>query len=147
MPPPSLSVETPAFLASRRVSLSVDVFQEAGGQVSEEQDEAVERLVESGPAMFMEPTEEESARMVALEGSVTDAVANSLSDSKAERLRGILHRHVNAFRRALREDPPACVEPMRVTLKPWAVAVKAIPRRYDPVESSWLASCIGVLVA
>ena len=46
---PSPSVETPAFLSSRRVSLSVDAFQEAGGQVNEERDEAVERLGERDP--------------------------------------------------------------------------------------------------
>ena len=48
----------------------------------------VERLVERGPEMFMHPAEEESARKVALEESVTDAVAQGLSVSKAERLRG-----------------------------------------------------------
>ncbi|CAN0043371.1 unnamed protein product [Sphacelaria rigidula] len=36
---------------------------------------------------------------------------------------------------------------MRVTLKPGAAAVKAKPRRYDPVKSSWLASGMGALVA
>ena len=67
---------------------------------------AVEPLVERGPEMFMDPAEEESARKVALEESVTDAVAQGLSVSKAERLRGILSRRFNAFRRALRGDPP-----------------------------------------
>ena len=92
-------------------------------------DEAVERLGERGPEMFMDPADEESARKVALEESVTDAVAHGLSVSKAERLRGVLHRHFNVFRRALRDDPPARVEPMRVKLKPGATAVKMKPRR------------------
>ena len=52
----------------------------------------MERLVERGPEMFMDPAEEESARKVALKESVTDAVAQGLSVSKAERLRGILSR-------------------------------------------------------
>ena len=56
-------------------------------------------------------------------------------------------RRVDAFRRALRGDPPARVEPMRVQLKPQAQAVKARPRRYDPVKTGWLASCIAALVA
>ena len=81
--------------------------------------------VERGPEMFMDPAEEESARKVALEKSVTEAVGNGLSLSKAERLRDILHRRANAFRRALRGDPPARVEPMRVQLKPGATTVKA----------------------
>ena len=63
-------------------------LQEAGGQATEEPDLAVERLVDRGPEMFMDPVEEESARKVALEEGVTDAVAQSLSVSKAERLRG-----------------------------------------------------------
>ena len=75
--------------------------------------------------------------------SVTDAVAQGLSVSMAERLRGILCRRFNAFRRALRGDPHARVEPMRVQLKPGASAVKFKPRRYDPVKTSWLASCVA----
>ncbi|CAN0495701.1 unnamed protein product, partial [Hapterophycus canaliculatus] len=80
----------------------------------------------------MEPAEEESARKVALEEGVTNAVAAGLSESKSERLRGILSRRFNAFRLARRGDPPARVEPMRVPLKPGASAVKAKPRRYEP---------------
>ena len=63
------------------------------------------------------------------------------------RLRNIRSRRVDAFRRALRGDLPARVEPMRVRLKPQAQAVKARPRRYDPVKTGWLASCITALVA
>ena len=95
----------------------------------------------------MDPAEEESARKVALEESVTDAVAQGLSVSMAECLRGILCRRFNAFRRALRGDPPARVEPMHVQLKPGASAVKAKPRRYDPVKTSWWASCVAALLA
>ena len=36
---------------------------------------------------------------------------------------------------------------MRVQLKPGASAVKAKPRRYDPVKTSWLASCVVALLA
>ena len=36
---------------------------------------------------------------------------------------------------------------MRVQLKPGTSAVKAKPRRYDPVKSSWLASCVAALLA
>ena len=128
--PPNQGVETPAVLGSRRVSLSVAALQEAGGQATKESDLAVERLVERGPEMFMDPAHEESARKVALEESVTDAVAQGLSVSKAERLRGILSRCFNAFRRALRGDSPGRVGPMRVQVKPGASVVKAKPRRY-----------------
>ena len=36
---------------------------------------------------------------------------------------------------------------MRVQLKPGASTVKARPRRYDPVKTSWLASCVAALLA
>ena len=78
---------------------------------------------------------------------MTDAVAQGLSVSKAKRLRGISSRRFNAFRRALRGDPPAPVEPMRVQLKPGASAVKTKPRRYNPVKTSWLASFVAALLA
>ena len=134
-------------IRASRVSLSVTALQEAGWQATEEPDLAVERLVERGPDIFTDPAEEESARKVGLEESVTDAVAQGLSVSMAERLRGILCRRFNAFRRALRRDPPARVEPMRVQMKPGASAVKAKPRRYDPVKTSWLAWCVVALLA
>ena len=113
----------------------------------EEPDLAVERLGERGPEMFMDPAEEDSARKVALEESVTDAVAQGLSVSKTERLRGILSCRFKAFRRGLWSDPRARVEPMRVQLKLGASAVKAKPRRDDPVKTSWLASCVAALLA
>ncbi|CAM9506995.1 unnamed protein product, partial [Sphacelaria rigidula] len=98
--------------------------------------------------MFMNPAEEESAWKIALEESVTDAMAKGLSVSNAERLRGILHRRVIAFRRVLRGDPLARVEPMCVQLKPGGSTVKTKPRRrYDPVKSSWLMSCLAALLA
>ena len=61
--------------------------------------------MDRGPEMLMDPAEEDSARKVALEESVTDAVAQGLSVSKAKRLRGILSRRFNEFRRALRVTP------------------------------------------
>ena len=129
------------------MNLSVAALQESGGQATEDPDLVVERLVERGPEIFMDPPEEESARKVALEESVTDAVAQGFSVSKAERLRRIFNRRFNAFRRALRDDPPAGVEPMRIQLKPGAPAVKAKPRWYDPVKTSWLASCVAAPLA
>ena len=87
------------------MNLSVAALQEAGGQATEGPDLAVERLVERGSEMFKDPAKENFARTVALEESVTDAVAQGLCVSKAERLHGILTRRFNAFRRALRGDP------------------------------------------
>ena len=97
--------------------------------------------------MFVDPMEERGARDRALEDIVQQAEQSVMSADGACRLRDIPSRRVDAFRWALRGDPPARVEPMRVHLKPQAQAVRARPRRYDPVKTGWLASCIAALVA
>ena len=51
----------------------------------------------------------------------------------------ILDRHCNAFRRGLRGDPPARVEPLTVTFKPEANMVKAQEHVYSPITTAWLA--------
>ncbi|CAM9870886.1 unnamed protein product [Sphacelaria rigidula] len=89
--------------------------------------------------MFMDPAQERGTRERALEDSVRQAEQKGLSADDAHCLRDILARRVDTFRRALRGDPPVRVEPMKK-------AVKAKPRRCDPVKTVWLASCIAVLV-
>ena len=74
-------------------------------------DVAVERLVERGPDMFMDSKEERGARERALEDSVQQAEQSGLSADGACLFRDIPSRRVDAFRRALRGDPPARVEP------------------------------------
>ncbi|CAN0000055.1 unnamed protein product, partial [Sphacelaria rigidula] len=76
----------------------------------------------------------------ALEDSVRQAEQKGLSADGAHCLRDNCTRRVDIFRRALRGHPPARVGPMKE-------AVKAKPRRCDPVKTVWLASCIAVLVA
>ena len=139
-------VENSSYLAARRVTISVDAFQTE--QVQETPaDEAVERLVDRGPDMFLDPAEEKEGRNRALADSVRQAEQQGLSAEGAFRLRDILARRVDSFRRALCGDPPANVETMRLTLKPQAKAVKAKPRRYDPVKTGWIATCITALLA
>lgn len=60
-------------------------------------------------------------------------------------LRDILSCNVDDFRRALHGDPPARVEPMKISLKPGAHTVKAHLRRYDLTKSMWLAGCMAAL--
>ena len=119
--PVQTGVESPSFLAARRVTLPVESFQ---SEVADDApaDVAVERLVERGPDMFMDLMEKGDARDLALEDSVEQAEQSGLSADGACRLRDVLSRRVDAFRRALRVDPPARVEPMRVQLKPQAQA-------------------------
>ena len=65
-----------------------------------------------------------------------------------ERLRELIGRRWNAFHRGFRPgDPPARVEPLRVTLRPGARPVKARPRVYNPIKIAWLAACMASLAA
>ena len=94
----------------------------------------------------MSPEEESRARSEALEEAVLASVAAGWDKSHVERLRDVVGRRWNAFRRGLRRgDPPARVEPLRVTLKPGARPVKAGPRIYNPVKTAWLAACMASL--
>ena len=134
--PVQTGVTSPSFLAARRVTLPVESFQ---NEVADDApaDVAVERLVEKEPDMF--PMDERGARDRGLEDSVPQAERGALSADGACRLRDILSRRVDIFRRPLRGDPLPHVEPMRVDLKPQVQAVKARPRWYDPVKTGWLA--------
>ena len=77
----------------------------------------------------MSPEEELRARSEALEEAVLASAAAGLEESLVERLRDIIGRLWNAFWRGLPNgDPPARVEPLRVTLEPGAWPVKAQPR-------------------
>ncbi|CAM9713089.1 unnamed protein product [Hapterophycus canaliculatus] len=97
--------------------------------------------------MFIDPAEERVERERALEDSVKEAVQNGLNADGVCRLRDNLGRRLNSFRWALRGDPSARVEPMKVQLKPQANAMKGKPWRYNPVKTGWLASCVAALVA
>ena len=138
-------IETPDFCAARRVTVSVDAF--ARQPEPDPPDEAVERLIERGPEMIMTPAEEEAGRAAALDRAVSQAADNGMSSSGVGRLTDIIGRRYNAFRRALRGDPPAKVPPMKVTLKPGATPVKARVRSYNPDKTNWLTTCLAALVA
>ena len=79
-------------------------------------DEVVERLVTRGADMGMKPEQEERQRAVALAKTEETVAANGLSAGGGARLRDILDRHLNAFWRGLRGDPPTRVESLTVSL-------------------------------
>ena len=91
---------------------------------------SVYRLISRGPDMEMEPEREKRERTVALAKAVETVVANSLSAGGEAMLCEILDRHWNTFRRVLRGDPTARVEPLTVMFKPEAKGVKARERVY-----------------
>ena len=139
-------MKSPGFRECRRVTLSVDALQYRQDP-AEESDPAVERLVSRGPDMIMSPTEEEAGRARALNDAVDRAAAACLSGESVDTLRSVLDRRWNAFRRALRGNPLANVERLKVTMKPGAAAVKARPRLYNPSKMAWLSTCLATLVA
>ena len=141
-------VDTAAYRQCRRVIVSVDALQQQPRGTPEEPDEAVERMVAREPDIDMNPEEKLRARSEALEEAVLASASAGLDESHVERLCDVIGRRWNAFRRGLRRgDPPARVEPLRVTLKPGARPVKARPRVYNPVKSAWLAACTASLAA
>lgn len=126
-------VESPGFREARRVTMSVDALMHQAQP--DPPDEAVERLVARGPDMIMSPAEEELGRVEALDRAVNSAAEAGLSSEGVNRLRNIVDKRWNAFRRALRGDPPARVEPLKVIQKP----AKARLRSYSQCKTtSWL---------
>eukprot|EP00752_Nemacystus_decipiens_P002231 g2116.t1 len=141
-------VDTAAYKQCRRVTVSVDALQDQHQVPPPAPDPAVERLLSRGPDMCLTTEEESAGRAAALEEAVAAARKAGLGDSYVLRLREVIRKRWNVFRRGLRPgDPPASVEPLRVTLKPDARPVKARARVYNPVKSAWLAACMASLVA
>ena len=143
-----IGVDTAAYRQCHRVIVSVDALQQQQCGTPEEPDGAVERLVARGPDIDMDSEEELRARSEALEEAVLASAAAWLDESHVKRLRDVIGRRWNAFRRGLRRgDPPARVDPLRVTLKSGARPVKAWPRVYNPVKTACLAACMASLAA
>ena len=140
------SVEWPSFKECRRVSIVVEALLQRGLGAPKPPDKAVERLVSLGPDMCMEPEQEKRVRAVALVKVVESAATNGLSAGGSTRLCEIMDRHWNAFRRGLRDDPTARLEPLTVTFKTEAKVVKARGRVYSPIKTAWLATCIRTVV-
>ena len=113
--PVQTGVESQFFFAARRVTLPVESFQ---SEVADEApaDVAVERLDDRGQDMFMDQMGKRGTRDRTLEDSVQQVEQSDLRADGACRLRDIRSRRVDAFRRALRGDPPARVEPMSCLL-------------------------------
>ena len=100
-----------------------------------------ETLVSHGPVMFLEAREEVDARREALVGALRLPVDVWLTKGcMAELEEIVLGECFDAFRRALTDETPVRVAPMRVTLTQGAdlTPVKAKLLVYSPEESAWL---------
>ena len=137
-------VDTAVYRQCRRVTVSVDVLQQQTSLTPEESNEIVGCLVVRGPGIDMSTGGELRAGPEALDGAVQALAAAGLRDSHVERLREVIGVRWNALRRGLcRGNPPAGVEPLRVTLKPGVLPVKASPRVYNPIKIAWLSACMA----
>lgn len=103
-------------------------------------DEAVARALSRDPDMSMTPEEEEVQRAVALDHVPQQAADNGLSPAAATRHTDIHGRRFDAFRQALRSDPPKKVGPMKVSIRQSARPVKANACVYSPTEQR---GCLG----
>ena len=64
-----------------------------------------------------------------------------------EKLWAMLRRYMDVFRVSLGKDPPADVEPLRVTLRPGYEPCKARARRYKPEALEWMRGFVEDLEA
>ena len=140
-------VESPSFKECRRVSIVVETQLQRDPGAPKLPDEVTERLVSRKSDMGMEIEQEERERAVALANAVETEASNGLSAGGEARLREILDWHWNAFWHGVRGDPPARVEPLTVTFKSEAKVVKVRGLVCSLIQTAWLATCIGTLVA
>ena len=102
------------------VAMAVLAFGPGGNALGDVDDGVTLTLLSQRPMMFQVSDVEVQDRVGALETAVDDAVDHSLRPGCAKMLRDIVfcgfHTHLDVFRRALLDDPPAHVEPMTVRL-------------------------------
>ena len=119
---PAQGVESPNFKECRRVGIAVETLLQRDPGALEPSGEAVERSVSRGPGMVLTPEQEETV------------AANDLSTGSEARLREILDRHRNAFRRGLRGDSPTRME--LLTVKARGKGIKPRGRTCSPIKTA-----------
>jgi len=78
---------------------------------------------------------------------VAQAVANGLPAEHVATVHGILANFPDVWRVTIGPDPPARVDPLRVTLQPNAVPHRCPPRRYAPLQAQFVREYVAMLVA
>ncbi|OWY99894.1 hypothetical protein PHMEG_00029027, partial [Phytophthora megakarya] len=74
------------------------------------------------------------------------AVANGLPQEHAAVVSDMLSQFSDIWRDAVSSDPPARVEPLRVTLKSGAVPHRSPPRKYAPLQAQFIREYVKSLV-
>ncbi|GMF41587.1 unnamed protein product [Phytophthora fragariaefolia] len=75
------------------------------------------------------------------------AVANGLPSEHVDKLREIIEAHHDVWRESVGPDPPANVEPLRITLTADAVPYRSPPRKYAPLQAQFIRNYVKTLVA
>lgn len=97
--------------------------------------------------MFTGSEQKLSACKEAVEQGVAEGHGKRTPGRAGETSLGDSSRCVNAFRRALRGDPPAWADLMAAQFKAGAQIINTRPRRFDPAENKWLAGYVVALAA
>lgn len=126
-------------LASRQVMRSVSAFRH-GRDVEQESDEAIEQLLSHVPEMSMAPDCELGERRVNLDRELQRCSRRRCRSSRESSVN--YPRHVNAFRRALRGDPPVKVESTKVELKPGARLLELASGCISPPKARGLQNAL-----
>ena len=138
---------------ARKIGVSMDGLQaaaEVAAGLRGERDEIHEDLVSKSPAMFTDEAEKLAQRKEELYSTLEAAGNAGMPEQTLERLQDlVMDRQLGVFRRALTGEPPAEVEPLRVTLRQGADLrkFKAKCRSMKPERVSWLEEQMGRLEA
>ncbi|POM70858.1 LOW QUALITY PROTEIN: Hypothetical protein PHPALM_12651 [Phytophthora palmivora] len=90
-------------------------------------------------------TERQEIRAILLE-KADEAQQLGASDEFVKELAEILMQLIDVFRIVIGRDPPVDMPPMKVKLKPGAIAMKCKARRYSPVHRVFLKKHIDALI-
>ena len=137
------ALDEPNAGAVLRAEMAGTAFGPGGGAPGDVDDDATLTLLSQQPIMLQTSDVEMHDRVGALGTAVDDAVDHELPPEYAKIIRDIVCRtHLDVFRLALLDDPPARVELMTVRLQPCARAVRETPRaspvvHIDSDENCW----------
>jgi len=109
-------------------------------------DEQLSQLASGPTPVDVDPFEEEevaepqsSAEMTALLlEMVAQAAENGFDATYLDQLRATVLEYADVFRVELEADPPADIEPLKITLKEGSEPFRTKPRRYAPAQSQFL---------
>lgn len=113
----------------------VETLQKAAGSTDAKYSVTIS-ILKAGHEIFMLEEIQVKERVAGLERAITEVAAEGLPSKGVEELRKfVLGTHVQAFQRALSNDPPAAVEPLRIHVMQGARAPRARPRPMDRDEA------------